>query len=70
MTDKLTTDSAKAYVVKALAELSCLDVHSVVPNSDGHDALDVMFRHVDHLGQHEAVMTVWIERDGKLYGEW
>ena len=73
VTDILSADTAKVYVETLIASygerygnLRVTDVRQS-PAADDGEALDVTFTYAtDGYG----CMTVWVESDGKLYGEW
>ena len=76
MTDTLTAESATAYARNLMASYGSgngiIAVHSVTANADSTDdnaALDVAFTYQGG-GDHVGVMVVWLDPDGRLYGEW
>ena len=75
MTDTLTAESATAYARNLMASYGSgndiIAVHSVTANEDSTDdnaALDVAFTYQGG-GDHVGVMVVWLDPDGRLYGE-
>lgn len=71
--DALNPASAVDYVRRTV-HVADLKVHSVARSDEYPDAFDVDFDFspalVGQLDRIDGRMTVWVERDGKLYGEW
>ena len=76
MSEVLTHENAIAYAKDLLAECGdgcgVIAIQGVTDNADSpldSPALDVAFTYHGG-GDHVAVMTVWVDGSGKLYGEW
>lgn len=67
----LTDVTAAIYVAKLLASWGAdydgASITDVAASPACDEGLDVSFTYGAGLG---GVMTVWVETDGKLYGEW
>jgi hypothetical protein len=69
--DLLTDVTAAIYVAKLFAsygaEYDGMSITNVAASPACDEGLDVAFTYGAGLA---GVMTVWVEADGKLYGEW
>lgn len=69
MTHPLTIANAKAYCRKLIEGAAIEDaVHTL---DGGFPVVNVRFRLLNSDGAHQLwTLTVWVETNGQLYGEW
>lgn len=69
MVDVLNAETAKAYAVSAIS--TQIVITSVEATKDADEpTFDVGFTYRHEGRWYDGCMTVWLERDGRLYGEW
>lgn len=70
----LTNENASTYVTDIFASWGYQDLAvtgaAIKHDDDDMDMVDVTIDYTDDSGRHTGTMTVWVEIDGSLYGEW
>jgi hypothetical protein len=70
----LTNENATTYVTDIFASWGYQDLAvtgtAICADIPDDAAIDVTLNYTDDSGRHTGTMTVWIETNGSLYGEW